>query len=244
MGLHITGGLAIQTVTLSVHRFDTAAARLWAVGQMALARRDMARLPGCSFWKLCGSGGENFAAPDPSIWAILAAWPDATTAERQVEDGAPFHRWRRRADETWTVFLAPTSVRGHWSGHTPFAAGSAEVAGPIAALTRATIRPSKLLRFWRRAPEISTMIAANPDVLFRIGLGEIPVLHQVTFSIWPDTDSMARFARAGGPHARAIRAVREGGWFAEELYARFAVTGERGSWNGTPPLARPRREAA
>ena len=47
---------------------------------------------------------------------------------------------------------------------------------------------------------------------------------------------MARFARADGPHARAIRAVREGDWFAEELYARFRVVDTSGHWHGTRPL--------
>ena len=47
---------------------------------------------------------------------------------------------------------------------------------------------------------------------------------------------MAAFARADGPHARAIRAVREGNWFREELYARFRVTGEMGTWGGRNPL--------
>ncbi|MEM6896867.1 MAG: spheroidene monooxygenase, partial [Pseudomonadota bacterium] len=36
----------------------------------------------------------------------------------------------------------------------------------------------------------------------------------------------------------AIRAVREGAWFKEELYARFAVTGDHGQWEGQSPLAK------
>ena len=44
------------------------------------------------------------------------------------------------------------------------------------------------------------------------------------------------FARSG-PHADAIRAVREGDWFAEELYARFRVTGAEGRWAGQAPLS-------
>ena len=43
---------------------------------------------------------------------------------------------------------------------------------------------------------------------------------------------MAKFARKDGPHARAIKAVREGAWFREELYARFTVTGDYGQWEG------------
>ena len=64
----------------------------------------------------------------------------------------------------------------------------------------------------------------------------MPWFHQVTFSIWPDTHSMANFARKDGPHARAIKAVREGQWFSEELYARFHIVGTDGSWNGADPL--------
>ncbi len=48
---------------------------------------------------------------------------------------------------------------------------------------------------------------------------------------------MARFARGDTPHGRAIAAVRAGDWFAEELYARLAVTAVEGTWRGRGPLA-------
>ncbi len=99
------------------------------------------------------------------------------------------------------------------------------------------MRPRHALRFWRRVPDISAAIGMNHDVAFKIGIGEMPLLHQVTFSVWPDTSTMASFARADGPHARAIRAVREGDWFSEELYARFRLLGTAGRWQGGDPLA-------
>jgi spheroidene monooxygenase len=108
----------------------------------------------------------------------------------------------------------------------------------LAALTRATIKPRILARFWGRVPNISAKIGADSNVMFKIGIGEVPMLHQVTFSIWPSEAAMAAFARTG-PHAEAIRAVRDEGWFAEELYARFAVHSDAGTWNGTSPLTRP-----
>ena len=56
---------------------------------------------------------------------------------------------------------------------------------------------------------------------------------------------MSAFARSpDGPHAKAIRAVREGGWFKEELYARFTVLGSAGTWEGRDPLAETERSAA
>jgi spheroidene monooxygenase len=90
------------------------------------------------------------------------------------------------------------------------------------------------MRFWRRVPDISRVVGSNDDVLLKVGIGEVPWIHQATFSIWPDAARMAGFARRSGPHADAIRAVREGDWFAEELYARFSVTDASGTWHGRP----------
>lgn len=228
-----------QCVTLSLYRFGPIRHRLWAFAQMGLARRGLSRTPGLGFWKLCGSGvGEGFTPlPNTAVWAILGTWPDEGTARRQTREAPVFARFAARACESWTVLLSPTSARGLWSARTPFAAEPANDPGPVAALTRATIRPRKLLRFWARSPGISAVIGRDPEVMFKIGVGEVPWLHQVTFSIWPDTAAMARFARRG-PHAEAIRAVREEGWFSEELYARFRVLGEAGSWQGRSPLIR------
>jgi spheroidene monooxygenase len=41
-----------------------------------------------------------------------------------------------------------------------------------------------------------------------------------------------------GPHAAAMKAARDNGWFAEELYARFHVLDTQGQWGGTDPLAK------
>ena len=233
----------MQTVSLSLFRFDGLAARLWAIGQMGAARVAFARMPDVGFWKLCGTGTDEGFTPKPNwdVWAILAAWPDAETARRNVGEAGVYRRWHEMARESWTVYLDPISVRGQWAGKAPFLAAPAPMddSRALAVLTRASLRPSKMLRFWNRVPDISAVIGADPNVLFKIGIGEMPLLHQVTFSIWPDAGSMARFARGDGPHGRAICAVREGDWFSEELYARFSVTGSDGQWGGRDPLFKP-----
>jgi len=232
------GGRTIQTVTLSLFRYRGLAARLWVLAQMGLARPALARVPGIGFRKLLGSGtGEGFTPlPNTAVWGILACWPDRATAGRGI--AAPvFRRFRARAVEHCTLYLEPVSARGLWSGQAPFAPAGDLPRGPLAALTRATIRPAILLRFWGRVPAISRMIGADPNVAFKIGLGEVPWLHQITFSVWPDARAMADFARRDGPHVRAIAAVRAGGWFREELYARFRIAGAEGMWEGTDPLA-------
>jgi len=211
---------------------------------MGRARLDFRAMPDCTFWKLCGSGsGQGFTPrPNTAVWAILACWPDADTARHRVADSPVYRRWSARAQEAWTLFLAPISARGRWAGQAPFRPGR-DAHGPVAALTRATIRPRHLARFWAAEPAISARIGADRAVAFKIGIGELPWLHQVTFSVWPDAASMARFARQDGPHAAAIRAVRDGDWFAEELYARFRVISEAGSWRGASPVIVPRESA-
>ncbi|TVS03097.1 MAG: spheroidene monooxygenase [Rhodobacteraceae bacterium] len=233
----------MQTVSLSLFRFDRALARLWVLGQMGAARFALPRVEGLQFWKLCGSGtGEGFTPrPNWSTWAILAVWSDQTAARAGLER-PPFARWRAKADESATFFLEPFSARGHWSGARPFSP-EGQSDGPVAAMTRATVKPSRALRFWGRVPDISAKVGADPNVLFKIGIGEVPLLHQVTFSIWPDAESMSAFARRG-PHAEAIRAVREEGWFNEELYARFRLAGVTGTWQGRNPLPKLEKQEA
>ncbi len=228
----------MPTTSLTLFRFCGLASRLWVLGQMALARIDMRREPDLLFWKLCGSGTDQGFTPRPNwdVWAILAVWPDEATARRRTHDNPVYARWRKRSVESWTLHLSPISARGVWAGVNPFTVQNATADGPMAVLTRATIKPSRALQFWNRVPDISTAIGADPNVIFKIGIGELPLLHQVTFSVWPDVASMARFARGDGPHGRAIQAVRENGWFAEELYARFHILGSDGQWAGGDPL--------
>jgi spheroidene monooxygenase len=231
---------ASQVATLALFRFARLPARLWAFGMMYFARAALRRVPGIGFWKLLGAGtGEGFTPlPNTAVCGILATWPDAAAA-RAAQEAAIFRRYRAMASEALILYLAPLSARGAWDGQAPFTPAAADpCAGPLAALTRATLRTPVLLRFWARVPAIERLIGANRDVLFKIGLGEVPWLQQVTFSIWPDGASMARFARNGTLHDQAIRAVREGGWFREELYARFRLLGHDGTWGGRDPLAR------
>jgi spheroidene monooxygenase len=226
-------------VSLTLFRFTSLPARLWVLGQMGVARLSFMRMSQIGFWKLCGSGtGEGFTPkPNTAVWAILATWPDAETARTLISSAPVFRRWHAHATESWTILLEPTSARGQWSGVSPFTATAAPDTGPIVALTRASMRASTFLRFWRRVPDISAAIGHDPNVIFKIGIGEVPLLHQITFSVWPDAASMAHFARGDGPHGRAIQAVRAENWFAEELYARFRILDDWGTWGGVSPLA-------
>jgi spheroidene monooxygenase len=218
---------------------------------MALARPALARDKRLSFAKLCGAGsGAGFTFRlDGRMWAIMATWPDEATARDGLATSPVWRRWRARAAESYSVLLSPVSSRGSWSGVNPFTPQT-DTPGPDgrwAALTRATLKPRHLLHFWDHVPGVQDRIAQDPAVAFKIGIGEVPLVHQVTFSVWPDLASMASFARREGAHALAIEAVRSGDWFAEELYARFRILGTQGTWGGFDPLgppAAPERKAA
>ena len=132
----------MQSVSLSLFRFGGPLARLWAFGMMGAARLSLPRVKDIGFWKLCGSGtGEGFTpVPNTAVYAILATWPDVQTARERIAQTSLFQSYRRRSDENWTLFLTPITARGHWSREAPFHVQEDHGTGPIAALTRATVK--------------------------------------------------------------------------------------------------------
>lgn len=204
---------------------------------MGVARFLIRRQPNVTFWKLLGSGsGEGFTPkPNWGVYAILCVWSDRHSADAGLATGV-FGWYRARAVEHYTVFMVPFASRGQWSGCEPFKVSHPTVVGPVAVMTRATLKPVAIPQFWKMEPQVSARVRQNTQMIFKIGLGEKPFVQQMTFSIWPDLKPMVAFARGCGAHANAISQVRAKNMFAEELYARFAITGSQGSWFGCDPL--------
>ena len=226
-----------QIVAISFFRFEGVFQKIWAFSQMGFARKKLKEIKQISFFKLFGSGiGEGFTPyPNTSVYAILSVWNNLGEAENNIEEREIYENYRTHSIENWTVFLSPISSKGYWDKTNPFKPNKNEFKKKdhmLAALTRATIKPKIMLKFWSKVPAISKVIGNDKNVLFKMGLGEIPWFHQVTFSIWPNEKTMADFARKDGPHAKAIKSVREGNWFSEELYARFEVKKAIGKWCG------------
>ena len=226
-----------QIVAISFFRFEGVFQKLWAFSQMGFARKKLKKIKQISFFKLFGSGiGEGFTPyPNTSVYAILSVWNNLGEAENNIEEREIYENYRTHSIENWTVFLSPISSKGYWDKTNPFKPNKNKFKKKdhmLAALTRATIKPKIMLKFWSKVPAISKVIGNDKNVLFKMGLGEIPWFHQVTFSIWPNAKTMADFARKDGPHAKAIKSVREGNWFSEELYARFEVKKAIGKWCG------------
>lgn len=227
-------------VSLSTFRFDSVFNRAWVFSRMGFDRGPLRRTPGIGFAKLFGSGtGEGFTpVPNTAVWGLMASWPSLDRAREAMSEGV-FARWRDRSVEAHSIFLAPLSSRGKWDGEVPFLPDSTAPAATslLAVVTRATVKLRYAAAFWSRAPDISAQVREQDHIKFKIGLGEVPWLHQVTFSVWDDQAAMTRFAYGHAFHGEAVKAVRAKGWFKEELYARFVVLAAEGAWEGREPLA-------
>ncbi len=204
-------------------------------------RRGIRRVRGLRFAKLLGTGsGQTFAMrdADPRHWALLTVWDGP--ADAAAFHCGPVHRaWQRLADEQLSVSMVPVAARGQWSGAEPFAVPAHEpapppglAAGPMAAITRARLRPSRMIGFWRAVPPVAAELRSSPGLLMAMSMGEAPVGLAGTFSLWSSGDEMSRFARASPAHAAAIRRTEPQRWFAEELFARFAVQSAHGHYLG------------
>lgn len=214
-----------------------------ALRRMATDRVALRDTPGLQFAKLVGTGdGTTFSPRDADVrtWGLVAAWTDAD-ASRSFEGHPTPRGWRRIAEEEWRGDLGCLRTRGEWSGRTPFSSrlDLQGWEGPVASLTRARLRPSSMATFWRAVPPVVADLGEGDDrgPLLRVGIGEAPIGLQGTFTIWPDSAALDAFAYRRGPHRAAITATRELCWYSEELFARFAVLGQRGTVRGSLPDA-------
>jgi hypothetical protein len=230
-----------EVVTLHVWRVPRRAVPA-AVARMALDRRHLASTPGLRFAKGLGTGdGRTFTVrdADPTRWALLCTWTDAGSARRFCAGSPVVAAWGRIATETCRLDLEPLAAHGSWSGRTPFGRPRPRRTGPtqpVVALTRARLVPARARGFWRAVPPVSADLQGAPGLRAAIGVGEAPVGLQGTVSVWDSAAALKRFAYDGEPHAAVVARTRSEGWYAEELFARFAVRSVTGTLDGVSPL--------
>jgi hypothetical protein len=232
---------------------------VWRLGR-AGPRPDFVKLLGTT-----STGRYDVRATDPLRWLLLASWPDRHSAA-SFEAGPLARAWSAVARQAWRATLVPLSGHGRWAGRQPFRSerqpwdrqpfrseqqpcrserqplrpgspGRAPVGGPLVVLTRARLRLRSAPRFWRAIPEVGRLLAGQPGLRVGFGIGEAPIGWQGTLSVWDSAAAAEAFAfRAPSAHVAAIRAARTERWYAEELFARFALRDSAGTIDGRDPL--------
>ncbi len=222
---------------VTVHLWGVAGRQIpGSLWRMATGRRKVRRSHGLRFAKLLGTGsGRTFSVrdADPRHWGLVAAWDDIADA-RVFELADIVTSWDRHSYEKARFVLSPIHSRGNWAGRQPFSPGQKPTGnGPVAALTRARIRPSQWRRFASAVPPVAAATDRASGLLVSTGIGEAPVGLQGTFSVWQNSDALNAFL-AGSEHQRVVNETETIGWYSEELFARFSVTAASGSFCGQP----------
>ena len=210
-----------------------------AVLHMAADRGPVRRSRGLRFAKLLGTGsGRTFTPHDADLrrWGLLAVWDDASAADA-FDLGGVVGTWRRFASEEWVARLRPLASRGLWSRQEPFGRPSpGPWAGPVAAVTRARLVLRRAPGFWRAVPAVSADLHQAPGLRLALGIGEAPLGLQGTFSVWSSSADLNAFAYGRAAHTAVVERTERERWYAEELFARFAVLSTSGTLDGADPL--------
>lgn len=103
-------------------------------------------------------------------------------------------------------------------------------------ITRANIRLKSWRAFSRAGVEVDRQLQEAPGLIAVCGIGEAPRGRQGTFSLWQSLDDARRFAFQTPRHRQVIDDTHQGGWYAEELFARFEPYDAVGRWDGRNPL--------
>ena len=189
--------------------------------------------PGLRFAKVLGSGhdGGFGLRPSGSRLGLFLLFDGEAAARRFVEQSPHLQAWRQRAAELCVALLRTSTARGHWAGQGLQVTAPGGAPGPIAALTRASIRPSRVFSFWRHASPSQAALAQARGCRLAVGLGEAPLLRQATFSLWDSAQDLEAYAHSAA-HGAAIRAAYGRHCFSESLFARFVPLSLQGRWMG------------
>ena len=182
-----------------------------------------------TFVKMLGTATDAFVPTAVTLqrWVALVCRNSSETIDE------PW--WDDHALEQASLTLRPLASRGRWDGHDPFAVpgNDGTWSGPVVALTRSTLRLRGVRRFYRAVPPVAAELRRVSGCRTAFGIGEAPLVRQGTISIWDSAEAMNTFAYHSPHHAAVVAATPHERWYAEELFARFALVDATGSIDGT-----------
>ena len=210
-----------------------APSRLWGWSRIVLGAQGLKGTPGLLFAKVLGSGYEGGFGlrPSPSRQGVFALFDTLGAAQDFIHHSKLAEKYQHRSDEFCSATLKAWSCRGSWDGVRLQVHTQPPLLGPVAALTRASIKFTKAPAFWTHAPASQTALERVAGCQMAVGLGEAPFFRQATFSIWDGVQEMNAYARTGS-HLQAIQAAHQHGYFSESMFARFVPLKVQGQWMG------------
>ena len=224
--------MGTQTAVLCLmdYRSD---ALVWGFMRFIIGKYALRKVPGIVFFRVLGSGRNGGFDVKPSLHqqGLFCVFENEDFAKQFLDTSSIITNYQKHSREFFTVILKTYSSRGSWANTTLPATVSEPSQGPIAAITRASIKPHKALAFWKKAPPAEISLNAANGCLIAAGLGEAPYFRQATFTIWESTQAMDQYARTGA-HLAAIKASHSGGYFSESMFTRFIPIQPQGVWRG------------
>lgn len=188
---------------------------------------------GLCFQKFLGSGqGGGFQVrPGLDHQAWFGVFESKAKADAFIQDSPMVKAYSTHSTECLILSLQAYQTRGSWSGFSIPASLTSARPGPVVSLTRASIRPVKVVDFWRQSPAAQADLQKADGCELAMGLGEMPLFRQATLSLWRDESALVGYAQTGA-HQRAIAAAYGRGFFSESMFTRFHLLEARGQWRG------------
>lgn len=222
-----------QITTLTFFKYPSFKQQLWAFGMMQFAHSPLKKVEGLQFYKLLGSGKENFdPKPDWSVYGLLQVWENEARAVQFFNQSKLYKRYQDHSSHQLTFYMRSIKAHGLWAKKNPFEGSSLldEDNQYISVITRATIKLTMLKRFWDYVPTSQLDLVDNPNLLFTAGVGERPVTQMATFSLWDDARALKKFAYRSQNHRHAVQQTQALQWYKEEMFTRFQPYRVVGDW--------------
>ncbi len=212
--------------TLTLYTFTKN--KFWAFQQMGKIPIKENEISGLTFFKFLGTGGgKGFSLwPDFNTYAFLGVWESVASFERCMKQHHVFLRYKNKSSIQRTFLLKPIKSHGKWSGINPFEGNQYDEKDeklPVAVITRATLRWTRLISFWKSVPKAAKAIEEAKGVVFYKGIGEWPFVQQATISVWDNFESVQQFAYHNTTHSKIVTTTRKKKWYQEDLFSRFIL---------------------
>jgi hypothetical protein len=179
----------------------------------------------------CAGPAAMTSVLSPLRHGLMVRWstsgcPDALAAElaRTVDE----------AREAFHVTVRASVGQGDWRDRPPADVDPHPLGGgPVAVLTRGLVRWRSVPRWYLRGlPTVDRQLRALGDHVISVGFTDRPLRHAITFSVWPDVDTMRSFAYGTDGHGHVHREATEDDWFSDSEFVRFSVVDFAGTWLG------------